>query len=180
MKINYSEKENNQQKIKYFIKSKIHTYLKNRNYSSRHLEKKLLLLPLKYPNHAYYPQYSKELIKEVIQELEENKVINNLLFAQESYNILSFKAWSNQKIWDYLNFKLLFDKNILKEIKRKNPDRDETEFIPEIIRKLKIKIPRWSKKRDQYELKNRIYQELLKDKFTNTTIEIILNKLTFK
>lgn len=177
MRLDYSEEENNRRKIKYFIKSKIHTYLKNKNYSSKHLEKKLLLLPLKYPNHTYYPQYTKELVDEVIQELEESETIINKLFAQDSYNILSFKAWSNRKIWQYLEFKLLFNKNILEELKKKNPIRDEEENIPEIIRKLKIKIPRWSKKRNEYELRNRIYQELLKDQFQTTTIELILAKL---
>ena len=165
------------EKIKYFITSKINQYLTNKPYSSAKIREKLLILPKKYPKHPYYPQYTSELIDEVIAGLEEIDVINNKLFIDEVYQSLEFKAWSNKKIWDYLQYKQLYSKELITELKEIYQYRDEANFLDETIRKLKIKVTRWERKHSGYKLEQKIRQELYKDKWENETIELILNKL---
>ncbi len=168
---------NEDETIKYFIRKKINTYLKRKPYSSNKIREKLLILPKRYPNHKYYPKYSLRLINEVIKQLEANKVINNPLFLKVIYQSLEIKPWSNKKIWDYLKYKQLFDKDLIKDFKISIPERDETQFIPEIIRKLKIKIYKWERKYDDYTLKRKIQHQLYKDKFKQETQDLILKKL---
>ena len=165
------------EKIKHFIRLKINQYLKNKAYSSAKLREKLLLLPLKYPNHYYYPYYSQELVDAVIKEMEADGAINNELFINEIYESLSRRSWSNQKIWDYLQYNLLFKNQIIEELKDANPDRDESLYLKEIIRKLNIKITKWQRKLDDYELQQKIRQELYKDKWLTETIELILEEI---
>lgn len=161
------------EKIKYLIRSKINQYLKNKPYSSAKIREKLLILPLKYPEHYYYPYYTAELIDEVIENMEKDGSLNNQLFIEEIYQQLEFKAWSNQEIWEYLQYKLMFDKELIEELKKNNPYRDEGMHLAEIIRKLKMKINKWQRKYDNYTVEQKIKQELYKNKWTTETVEMI-------
>lgn len=168
------------EKIKYFIRSKINQYLKNKAYSSAKLREKLLILPKRYPQHPYYPEYSAELIDEVIKEMEDAGFINQALFAEEIYQNLEFRPLSNAKIWEYLEYKQLFEKDLVAKLRETYAGRDESTFLNEILRKLKIKITKWQRKYNNYEVEQKIKQELYKDKWLPETVELILEELKKK
>lgn len=132
--------------LRYFIRKKINTYLKQRPHTSGQLRHKLLLLPLKYPNHKYYPYYTAEAIDEVINKYLQDKIINDLEIAQQQCESWMRRNWSNHKILTQLRHKLFLSENILEECQTLLANREELDFSEKTKNQLKEKIARWQAK----------------------------------
>ncbi len=164
--------------LRYFIRKKINDYLKQHPHTSGQLRHKLLLLPLKYPDHKYYPHYNAAAIDEVITKYVQDKIINDAEIAVQQCEFWMRRNWSNRKILEQLRHKLFLNDDILDECKLLLADREELEFTDKTKNQLKEKIARWQAKGlDKRAISLKLQAYLYQKSYTSESVQAIRKEL---